>query len=115
MTQAFAYLLIASYVVEPEVIILNCDDSNAQTYGDQHLTMFNSYYDGYCFISLHIYEGLYGKLITSILKPGRRSKSVCVSSSLRRVILYYRKSLPYTLIIFRGDSRFCSPEYINFA
>lgn len=115
MAQAFVDLFIASYAKEPEVIILDCDDTNAQSYGDQQLTLFNSYYSGYCFMPLHIYEGLSGKLITSILKPGRRSKSVDVFSILKRVILYLRKSWPDTLIILRGDSHFCSPEYMDWA
>src|SRR5690606_1257781 len=79
------------------------------------LTLFNNYYGGYCFMPLHIYEGLSGKLITSILKPGRRSKSADVFGILRRLIEYLRKSWPDTLIILRGDSHFCSREFMDMA
>jgi len=115
ISHAFVDQFVASYVEQPEVIILDCDDTNAQAYGDQQLTLFNNYYGGYCFMPLHIYEGLSGKLITSILKPGRRSKSADVFGILRRLIEYLRKSWPDTLIILRGDSHFCSREFMDWA
>lgn len=114
-TQVFVDHFITSYTEEPEVIILDCDDTNSQAYGDQQLSLFNSYYDGYCFMPLHIYEGLSGKLITSILKPGRKSKSVDVFSILWRMIEHLRKSWPDTLIILRGDAHFCSKEFMDWA
>ena len=115
ISQVFADQFIASYAEQPKVIILDCDDTDAQAYGGQQLTLFNNYYGGYCYMPLHIYEGLSGKLITSILKPGRRSKSVDVFGILRRLIEYLRKSWPGTLIILRGDSHFCSREFMDWA
>lgn len=64
---------------------------------------------------LHIYEGLSGKLITSLLKPGRRSKSSDVFGILRRLIRYLRKHWPETLIILRGDGHFCSHDFMDWA
>lgn len=113
ISHAFADQFIESYAQQPKVIILDCDDTNAQAYGSQQLTLFNNYYGGYCFMPLHIYEGLSGKLITSILKPGRRSKSINVFGILRRLIKHLRKSWPDTLIILRGDSHFCSREFME--
>jgi len=46
------------------------------TYGQQELALFNTYYGDSCYMPLHIYEGFSGKLITTILKPGRRSKAL---------------------------------------
>src|SRR5699024_4319388 len=113
IAQAFVDHFITSYTDEPEVFILDCDDTNSQAYGNQQLSLFNSYYDGHCFMPLHIYEGLSGKLITSILKSGRKSKSVDVFSILWRLIEYLRKSWPDTLIILRGDAHFCSKEFMD--
>lgn len=113
ISQAFADQFMASYTEQPEVIVLDCDDTNAQAYGDQQLSLFNHYYHGYCFMPLHIYEGLSGKLISSILKPGRRSKSLDVFGILRRLIEHLRNSWPETLIILRGDSHFCSREFMT--
>jgi len=115
ISQAFADQFIASYSKEPKVIILDCDDTAARVYGEQQLSLFNNYYGDYCFMPLHIYEGLSGKLIASILKPGRRSKSVKVFGILRRLIEHLRKIWPNTLIILRGDSHFCSQEFMDWA
>jgi hypothetical protein len=62
---------------------------------------------------LHIYEGITGKLITTILKPGRRSKNINVYAILKRVIEHLRKSWKNTTIIVRGDSHFCCKELMD--
>jgi hypothetical protein len=64
---------------------------------------------------LHIYEGLSGKLIATILKPGRRSKTANVFAILSRIINHLRKSWKNTMIIVRGDSHFCSKELMSWA
>lgn len=64
---------------------------------------------------LHIYEGLSGKLITTILKPGRRSKNVSVYGILRRIITYIRHRWKSTNIVVRGDSHFCCKELMDWA
>lgn len=113
MAKAFVDNFIASYESAPGIIIIDSDDTNSFTYGQQELTLFNSYYGDYCYMPLHIYEGFSGKLITTILKPGRRSKSVNVFAVLRRIIAYLRKHWPNTMIILRGDSHFCSKELMD--
>jgi len=115
MAKVFVDQFMASYESEPEIIILDPDDTNSFTYGQQELTLFNNYYGDYCYMPLHIYEGFSGKLITTILKPGRRSKSVNVFSILRRIIMYLREQWPGTMIIVRGDSHFCSKELMDWA
>ncbi|WP_163517028.1 IS1380 family transposase [Gelidibacter japonicus] len=115
ISRAFVDQFVSSYQKPPKAIVLDCDDTNAQTYGDQQLSLFNTYYGGYCFMPLHIYEGFSGRLITSILKPGRRSKSLDVSNVLKRLIDHLRKRWPDTLIILRGDGHFCSKEFMDWA
>lgn len=39
----------------PKHIILDCDDTNANTYGGQQLTLFNDYYGDYCYMPLLIF------------------------------------------------------------
>jgi len=107
---AFVDHFIQSYSEEPKVIILDCDDTNSNTYGAQQLALFNDYYGEYCYMPLHIYEGLSGKLITTILKPGRRSKTADVFSISSRIIVHLRKVWKNTIIIVRGDGHFCSKE-----
>jgi hypothetical protein len=109
----FADNFIESYQSEPPVIIIDCDDTNSDTHGAQQLSLFNDYYGEYCYMPLHIYEGLSGKLVTTILKPGRRSKSANVYGILKRLIAHLRKSWKKTVIIVRGDSHFCGKELMD--
>jgi hypothetical protein len=110
------YLLdafVSSYTSAPGVIVIDCDDTNNNTYGQQELTLFNNYYHDYCYMPLHIYEGLSGKLITTILKPGRRNKQNNVASLLKKIIRHLRKQWPGTMIIIRGDSHFASKDFMH--
>ena len=104
---------VESYDREPGVIILDCDDTNNNTYGQQELNLFNQYYHDHCYMPLHIYEGLSGKLITTILKPGRWSKQSDIASLLKKLILHLRKEWANTMIIVRGDSHFTSADFMR--
>lgn len=115
MAKVFIDNFIASYPKAPDLIILDCDDTNALTYGQQELSLFNTYYGDHCYMPLHIYEGLSGKLVTTILKPGRRSKSLNVFSLMKKLISYLGGYWPNTLIILRGDGHFCSKEFMDWA
>jgi hypothetical protein len=115
IAKVFVDKFIASYPAAPPVIIIDCDDTNSNTHGGQQLSLFNDYYGEYCYMPLHIYEGLSGKLITTILKPGRRSKSVNVYGILKRLIAYMRESWKNTVIVVRGDSHFCSKQLMDWS
>ena len=115
IAEVFARHFIDSYPEEPPLIILDCDDTNNNTHGEQQLTLFNQYYKEYCYMPLHVYEGLSGKLITCLLRPGRRSKTVEVFSVLSRLITYIRSHWKNTLIVVRGDSHFASHELMDWA
>lgn len=115
IAECFGMSFINSYDSEPEVIIIDCDDTNNNAYGDQQLILFNNYYGEYCYMPLHIYEGLSGKLITTILKPGRRSKGVNIYAILKRLVLFIRRYWKDTKIIIRGDGHFCSPDFMAWA
>lgn len=115
MGKAFVDGFISSYSSQPKAIILDCDDTAALLYGQQELGLFNSYYGDTCYMPLHIYEGFSGKLIMTILKPGRRSKSTNVFAILRRLIIYLREHWPNTMIMLRGDSHFCSGQFMDWS
>lgn len=113
MALAFVDNFIASYADEPEVIIIDCDDSNANTYGNQQLTLFNQYYGEYCYIPLLIFEGISGKMILPILRPGRGNKSINIFGLLKRLIARSSLVWKHTRFIIRGDSHFCSHELMD--
>ena len=118
LLQMGRYLLdtfVASYASAPGVIIIDCDDTNNNTYGQQELSLFNNYYHDHCYMPLHIYEGLSGRLITTILKPGRRNKQNNVASLLKKIVRHLRKQWPDTMIIIRGDSHFASKDFMQWS
>jgi hypothetical protein len=115
IAQMFVVNFINSYGSEPPVIILDPDDTSHNAYGQQLEIEFNNYYGEYVFMPLHIYEGLSGKLVTTILKPGRRSKSVNVFAILRRIVDLLRQYWKNTIIIVRGDSHFHCPQLTSYA
>jgi hypothetical protein len=104
---------IGSYQTVPSVIILDCDDTNNDTYGQQELALFNDYYNERCYMPIHIYEGLSGKLVTTILRPGRRNKQANIARLLKKLVSYLRAQWPRTKIIVRGDSHFASQEFMD--
>ena len=102
MGKVFVDAFIASYDKAPGFIILDCDDTSALAYGQQELALFNTYYGDHCYMPLHIYEGISGKLVAAIIKPGRRSKSINVFSLMKKLINHLHAYWPNTLIILRG-------------
>jgi hypothetical protein len=104
---------INSYSNVPSVIILDCDDTNNDIYGQQELALFNTFYNEHCYMPIHIYEGLSGKLITTILRPGRRNKQANIARLLQKLISYLRVQWPKTKIIVRGDSHFASQDFMD--
>src|SRR6266850_1909243 len=100
---------IASYNRPPEVIVLDVDDTEDRAHGAQEHIRYDGYYGGYCFMPFHLYEGLSGRLITTILKAKRFSGAQMLAV-LKRVVKRLRHAWPDTWFIFRGDSHFAYPE-----
>ena len=110
IAKAFADVFVASYEEPPEAILLDIDDTEDKVYGSQQLSLFNAYFNGYCYQPLHIYEGQTGKLITTVLRPGRRPTGKEIVTILKRVIVYLRRAWPDVEILLRGDAHFSCPE-----
>lgn len=113
IAEAFFDIFIKSYTEEPQIIVIDADDTDYSCHGHQQESLFNRYYDERCYMPLMIFEGLSGKLITSILKPGRRLKTGSFTAIVKRIIEKIRQHWNNTIIVFRGDSHFCSPELMR--
>jgi len=103
---------IASYASAPKVIVLDVDDTEDPVHGGQEHARYDSYYGGYCFMPLHVYEGLSGRLITTILKA-KRFTGTQMLAVLKRLVKRLRQVWPHTLLIVRGDSHFAYPEVMQ--
>ena len=110
IAQALLDTFLASYERAPKALLLDIDDTADEVHGAQQQSLFNGYYDAYCYLPLHIYEGQSGKLITSILRPGRRPTGKEIVSILKRVVGAIRHEWPEVLILLRGDGHFSTPE-----
>ena len=112
--ELFVTMFILSYDGKaPSHIILDCDDTNIDTYGKQEQTIFNTYYDSFCYMPLMVFEGYSGRLILPLLKPGRRNKTANVFDTLQWLIEAIRTAWPKVTITVRGDSHFCSHELMD--
>jgi hypothetical protein len=100
---------IASYDSPPEVIVLDVDDTEDRAHGAQEHLRYDGYYGGYCVLPCHLYEGLSGRLITTILKA-KRCSGAQMLAVLKRVVKRLRHAWPDTWVILRGDSHFAYPE-----
>ncbi len=101
---------IESYDQPPRKIILDIDDTDDATHGAQQLSLFHAYHDEYCYMPVHLYEGGTGKLITAILRPGRRIRGREAAAILKRVLDHILMAWPQVQITLRGDSHFSAPE-----
>jgi hypothetical protein len=79
-------LYCRSFARPPTRIVLDIDDTDDPVHGQQELALFNAHYDCTCFQPIHIFDGLSGKPILSLLRPGKRPSGEEVAKVLRHVI-----------------------------
>lgn len=114
IAEVFVDVFIQSYSEPPEGIILDIDDTDDLTHGHQQLTLFNAYHGEYCYMPIHIYEGRSGKLITTVLRPGKRPTGKQIVSILKRLVKKIRQAWPEVGILLRGDSYYSCPAVFDF-
>ena len=110
MAYALGDVFIASFSQPPAQLLLDLDDTGDTVHGAQQLSLFNTHYGEYAYQPLHIYDGVTGRLITTVLRPGCRAKGIDIVKILRRVVARLRAAWPQVDILVRGDSHFSVPE-----
>jgi len=110
IAEVYVDCFIASYDTPPPAIIIDVDDTDDETHGAQQLSLFNAYYHEYCYMPLFIFEGQTGKLITSILRPGKRPDGKQIRAIIKRIVKKIRTAWPTVGILLRGDSHFATPK-----
>lgn len=101
-------LYCRSFASPPARIVLDIDDTDDPVHGQQELALFNAHYDCTCFQPILIFDGLSGKPVLSLLRPGKRPSGEEVAKVLRHVIRRIRRHWPRVAILVRGDSHYCS-------
>lgn len=112
MAKALFGLFVRSYQTPPRIIALDFDCAVDEAYGGQQGVLFNGFYDAHCFLPLHVYEGLSGKLITTVLRPGKTLNVGELLPVAKRVVRALRVEWPETEILVRADSHFAKPEFL---
>jgi len=112
IARVFVDQFIASYARPPKLIVLDFDDTEDPAHGEQEQVRYDGYYGGYCFLPLHVYEGLSGRLITTIFKA-KRFTGAQMLAVLKRLVKHLRQAWPDTVMIVRGDSHFAYPEVMQ--
>src|SRR5215471_11750346 len=112
LARVFVEQFLASYHRPPKLIVLDFDDTEDPAHAEQESIRYDGYYGGYCFLPLHVYEGLSGRLITTICKAKRFSGAQMLAV-LKRLFKHLRQAWPDTLIVVRGDSHFAYPEVMQ--
>ncbi len=109
LAEVFLEAFIGSYAEAPAVIVLDFDDTADLVHGEQEQARYNAHVGNHCFMPLHVYEGLSGRLILTMLKPSLL-KGIDLLPIVQRLFSRLREAWPRTEIIFRGDSHFTFPE-----
>jgi hypothetical protein len=82
-------------------------------YGGQQMGLFNAHYDDYCLMPFHVYEGLTGRLITAVVRPGKTPTDTEILGLLKRIVRRIRGRFPDTVLIFRADSHHTKPAVLD--
>ncbi len=102
-----------SYEAAPKCIIIDMDPTVNRVYGDQQLALFNGHYDEYCLMPFHVYEGLTGRLIATVVRPGKTPSKEEIVALLKRIVRRIKKRFPNTTVIFRADSHHTKPAVMD--
>jgi DDE family transposase len=115
LARRFVEAFIASYATAPSLIVLDMDHSEDATHGQQELAFYTHHYGNYCYLPLFIFEGISGKLVTAVLRPGKRPTGKENAAIMKRVLRLIRQTWPDTHIVLRGDAHFANPELMALA
>src|SRR4051794_27483238 len=110
MMATMVELFCDSFEQVPRRIVLDIDDTEDRVHGRQELALFHAYYDGRCFLPIHVYEAITGKPVAVILRPGKTPDGAEVTLVLRHVVRAIRRRWPKVDILVRGDGHYGRPE-----
>lgn len=104
------WFLLAMRGRQPAVLTLDIDGYDAETHGQQQLSLFNDYYRQYMYHPLQISVAEYGFVIGALLRPGDAASNRSAVEQLRPTLSFLRRHFPQTRLKLRADSGFMDPE-----
>ncbi len=101
-------LFCRSFRRPPASIVLDIDETYDAVHGEQQLSMFNAHAGTTCFQPIVIFDGVTGRPITALLRPGKSPSGSEIAQILTHVVRRIRKRWPEVSILVRGDSQYTS-------
>lgn len=112
MGRALIDLYCGSFRQVPGRIVLDIDDTFDTVHGEQQLRLFNAYHDEYGFQPIVVFDGE-GRIVTAILRPGKRPTGREIRAHLRRIVGAIRANWPRVAILIRADGHYATPEVLS--
>lgn len=95
-------------------IVIDLDPTDDPTHGGQQLSLFNGYYDTWCYLPILGFVSFNDEpdqhLFTAILRPGNAPATLGAVGVLRRAIERLIEEFPGARILVRLDGGFACPE-----
>ncbi len=99
-------------------ITIDLDPTDDPTHGQQQLSLFNGYYDSWCYLPvlgfISFNDEVEQYLFTAVLRPGNAPAKLGAIGILRRVIDRLRDAFPGVTLQVRLDGGFACPEVLDF-
>lgn len=99
-------------------ITIDIDPTEDATHGQQQFTLFNGYYDTWCYLPLLAFVTFDAEpeqhLVAAMLRGGRAAASDGALPLLRRLLPRLRRAFPRARLRIRLDGGFAGPEMLAF-
>ena len=103
---------------KPGRILIDIDPTCDPTHGSQQLTLFNGYYDTYCYLPLIVTISFGWERrkypVAAVLRGGTAGSMVGTLAVLKRLVGLLRRHFGSTRLYLRADSGFTVPELFDF-
>jgi Transposase DDE domain group 1 len=98
-------------------IIVDIDGVDDPVHGEQQLSLFNRYYDNYCYIplvaSVQFDADPQQFVVAAMLRSGGATGDLGAVAMLQRLVPMLRENFPRTSIAIRMDARFSGPGLLD--
>ena len=101
-----------SFKRTPKHMVLDIDQSFDEVHGDQQLSLFNSYYGGWGYQPILVFDEE-GRLVASVLRPAGRPSGKEAAGLIQRLIHSLRRHWPNTEFLLRADGHYSTPEVMD--
>jgi hypothetical protein len=99
-------------------ITIDLDPTEDPTHGEQQLSFFNGYYDGWCYLPMTGFLTFNDEpeqyLFTAVLRPGNTPDKRGAIAILERILRRLRSAFPKARFRVRLDAGFAAPEIFAF-